>query len=59
MRIAVKGDILSIAHPAAPWLTHFHSFDKFDHSQLKQVILGKDVLGPLGRAPAKKVSLAR
>jgi hypothetical protein len=55
MRISVKGDILSLAKPATPWLTQFAKFDKFDPSELKSVILGKDVLGELGAKPARKL----
>ena len=32
MRIAVKGDILSLPKPSTPWLNHFEKFDKFEVS---------------------------
>jgi hypothetical protein len=52
MRIAVRGDVLSVPTPIK---TFGESFGKASASSLKSIVYGKDTLSPLGQKPAKKV----
>ncbi|BGP04467.1 hypothetical protein JCM10049v2_000268 [Rhodotorula toruloides] len=57
IRVQVKGDILSLPKPSSAWLEHFKPIQPFPKEQLAPVKLSKEVMGPLGRQPAKKVVL--
>ena len=52
----VKGDILGLEKPVSSWLEHFKAIQPFPVSELVPVKRSKDVMGELGRQPAKKVS---
>lgn len=56
MRIAVRGDILSVAQPVK---TFRHAFGDAKADQLKPVVYGKDTLSALGKKPEKKVRFRR
>ncbi|POY70063.1 hypothetical protein BMF94_6950 [Rhodotorula taiwanensis] len=54
MRVQVKGDILSLKKPASAWLDDFEAIEPFPKDQLCPVRLSSEVMGSLGRQPAKK-----
>ncbi|GJN92120.1 hypothetical protein Rhopal_005150-T1 [Rhodotorula paludigena] len=55
IRVHVKGDILSLPKPSSSWLEHFKRIEPFPKEKLVPVKRSKDVMGPLGRNPAKKL----
>ncbi|GAA5857078.1 hypothetical protein JCM9279_001947 [Rhodotorula babjevae] len=55
MRVHVKGDILGLPKPSSSWLEHFKSIKPFPENELVPVRRSKDVMGPLGKQPAKKL----
>ncbi|GAA5862491.1 hypothetical protein JCM1840_004200 [Sporobolomyces johnsonii] len=55
IRVQVKGDILGLEKPSSTWLEQFKAIQPFPRSELVPVKLSKDVMGPLGKQPAKKI----
>jgi len=55
--VQVKGDILGLEKPVSSWLEHFKAIQPFPASELVPVKRSKDVMGELGRNPAKKIVL--
>ncbi|GAA5957635.1 hypothetical protein JCM21900_000775 [Sporobolomyces salmonicolor] len=55
IRVQVKGDILGLEKPSSTWLEQFKAIQPFPRSELVPVKLSKDVMGTLGKRPAKKI----
>ncbi|GAA5896610.1 Sdd3p [Sporobolomyces salmoneus] len=57
IRVQVKGDVLALEKPVSSWLEHFKAIQPFPASELVPVKRSSDVMGPLGKQPAKKIIL--
>ncbi|GAA5981276.1 hypothetical protein JCM10908_004049 [Rhodotorula pacifica] len=54
IRAQVKGDILSLKNPNSAWVEFYEGLEPFPKEELAPITLSKQMMGPLGRQPAKK-----